>query len=606
MNEKKKKKPEGFSNILHELQVKLEQTDSVLEKVNKLLTLDERIPMEDGLDSLSDLQLAIYEQVVKHEERLVYSTDVDLNADGIWVTLGIKSYGRIVFGEYDPSKLHGYDVSEPGDISVGFIMFPVDVYEKAVEAYKTQFKQQQPIWDEALQFMNQLSPQERNDIVLNIHFICYHMAPVLYYTEHKTVTNFYDYNNFIQAMGGSSSQFLLDDLVDTPIHEWSDETCLLIYSLQVLFKSGPPARGEEFNGKQVNPVRLQQFLIRKWEHYEMMASDPHMMASRNAFLNANLIVKAEMLCAARSRLTDQFTFYRQVNGLNLLKKESLYPSNEMDEWTETLPEDIQHYFDHIHNMNVTSFDDLYPAVQTLMKSNLSGGMHPDIMSPLEELIHVTVDSAVRSTQSDMGMSRSMRDFSELIRVHDQQLIEDACNWKQTDFFCCVVPSARLVKALCDKGPLLPGILKSVSIRMQYNSWHYTPGNFPRELLPEDRHFYFPPVMPDTAVWSDQHHRGHIHASVRYSIRSPYHITYKGKRYAAFFDLRLMRQRGDAYTLSDMQQAVRYTLYLNRIYQAILDAQAEYGISFKFTAFTKEWYDRFYGPNTIYKEEVYAI
>lgn len=608
MSEKVKQQPNGFPKMLHELSDRIEQTAVLYEKINIILTLNDRIPLEDGIESLSDFQLALYEQLQNTQYQSHIRDEVDNDNSGKWMTLGIKGYGRIVFSECDNIQKYTYAAHENGDIHFGFILIPNDIYEAAFNLYSQRMTEQKGVTDAALQYMREKTPKELDAMVHEIHFVCYHMAPVLYYIESETITNFYDYNNFIKVMGGNSPSFLLDDLIGKPINDWSIDHCLFIYSLHFLLQSGPPARGEEFNGKLLNPVTLLKFLNSKWDEYDLLSHDSQLKEEQEVFNHSDIPQKSKMLADTRARLSSTHTFYRRVNGLNLLKKESLYPSQQFDANQEFIPEDLQAYFSNLYNIKVENFKDVYPAVRELIhmsKTNISC-MNPDIMSPIEELLHFVVDSAVRRSNADMGMTRSLRDFSELIRIHDNNLIQDACQWKQNDFFCCVVPSSNLVKTLCDKGPVLPGILKSVSIRMQFNSWHYTPGNFPRESVPDDRHFYFPPVMPDTAVWSDQHHRGHIHASVRYSIRSPYHIMYKGKRYSAFFDLRLMRQKGDEFTLEDMQTAVRYTLHLNQIYQAILDAQAEKNIEFKVTAFTKEWYDTFYGPGTIYKEEVYAI
>lgn len=602
-----KKVPKGFPKLLHELSEGFGQIDRLFDKINFILTLNGKVLLEDGLESLSEMQISLYEQLKQFEGDIVFSSTVDTTESGIWMKLGIKGYGRIIFTEHHLDEENSYARYEEGDMIFGYVCIPQQQYDAAMESYRRKKIEHRSVIEEACSYMHQRTQHELDEIVKNIHFICYHMAPVMYYTAQETITNFYQYNNFIREMGGPSEFYLLNDLIGKPVEEWSEEHCLLIYSLHALFLSGPPARGEEFNAKQVNPNSIKRFFETKWEEYGHYDTNLIEDEDKKRFVSGDLLEKAKLLNETRSKLTHRNTFYRSVNGLNLLKKEEMFAKTEINNMLNLLPQDIQHYFTRVYKIKVEHYDDLYPGVRSLIRSNNEdiASLHPNIMLPLEEVIHAVIDSAVRFTKSDMGMSRSLRDFKQLIHAHDHNLYTEACNWKQTDFFCCVVPNASLVKALVDKGPLLPSILKSVSIRMQYNSWHYTPGNFKIQDVPADRHFYFPPVMPDTAVWSDQHHRGHIHASVRHSIRSPYHIMYKGKRYNAFFDLRLMRQRGDEYTLEDLQHAIRYTMYLYQIYQAIFDAIAEGELSFKFESFTKEWYDTFYGSNTIYKEEIYA-
>src|SRR5258708_19538858 len=83
---------------------------------------------------------------------------------------------------------------------------------------------------------------------------------------------------------------------------------------------------------------------------------------------------------------------------------------------------------------------------------------------------------------------------------------------------------------------LAKVLTGCSVRMQFNSWHYMPGHFVQEPAPH--HYYFPPRMADTAIWSDQHHAGHVMAAVRHSIRSPPPLKYPNPPSFGLFDLPL--------------------------------------------------------------------
>jgi hypothetical protein len=56
--------------------------------------------------------------------------------------------------------------------------------------------------------------------------------------------------------------------------------------------------------------------------------------------------------------------------------------------------------------------------------------------------------------------------------------------------------------------------------MMFNRWHFVPGQFDRAEIPLNRHYFFPPQVPDIAEHSEHRHGGHISARVRYSIRAP--------------------------------------------------------------------------------------
>jgi hypothetical protein len=97
-------------------------------------------------------------------------------------------------------------------------------------------------------------------------------------------------------------------------------------------------------------------------------------------------------------------------------------------------------------------------------------------------------------------------------------------------------------------------------------------------------------MSDISAWSDQHHRGHIAAGVRFSIRSPGPITYKDKVFPGLYDLRLMRCEGEGYSLAELKRANEHTARLGVLYQALLDHVVATKRAFRVRAFTNQWYE----------------
>jgi len=137
------------------------------------------------------------------------------------------------------------------------------------------------------------------------------------------------------------------------------------------------------------------------------------------------------------------------------------------------------------------------------------------------------------------------------------------------------------------------LLNAVSTRMRYNSWHYAPSYFDHASIPPMRGWFHAPRMADTAEWSDQHHNGHVHAAVRYSIRSPQPVTIRGTVLSGFVDLRMMRQTGEPYSLADLGTAIAYTEALGLVYQRLMDYVLASGDAFAFTFGDKQWFDTYY-------------
>ena len=74
------------------------------------------------------------------------------------------------------------------------------------------------------------------------------------------------------------------------------------------------------------------------------------------------------------------------------------------------------------------------------------------------------------------------------------------------------------------------------------------------------------------------------AEVRYSIRAPAPLVYRGRSFPGRLDLRVMRRAGTPYTLSDLKRANDYAALLQSLYQAVLDVSVERRVSFIFDGF----------------------
>lgn len=572
------KKNIGLKRLFLELQREIKDGKADL-PLKKTLTLNGRIPLHIAQRSLTRFQCTLFSLLSTCSEAVFFIEESRIPNVALVFTLGYKEYGRIILEEKP--------VLDETDFVVGYIYLPShfrpQIRNMKITSQSTRNK-------EIEEYFLKITPSQIHEMIDFIYYNLYHMEPVMIYVEEDTLTTFSKYNNLIQALGGKSQSYLLDELKYKEIEDWSDNEKTFLYNMYWLLKSGSSTRAEEFNGVQLRTEDLHEYFDQKLLQYA------HSLG--NKIVHAQTIPeKAEILAKMHNELEKDFLFYRKINGINLNKEEDFIPKVSLrKETSAALP--MAFIEQHLGRKNGIIIGDarelyrfFYDWILTVLVSRDS--YHGDTLHPVEQMIHDIIKHAVVTTNSDFGMARSLRQFGKLIEVHERQAFDEACNWPLDDYYCCVVPSKAMEEVFTGKEAILYNILIASSIRMQYDSWHYLPGNFPSEKVSPERHYYFPPKMPDIAEWSDQHHRGHILAGVRYSIRSPESIYYKGKEYMALLELRLMRQKGKPYSLNELTTAIRYTKLLKLFNQALLDVIAETRSSFRIEAFDKQWYNKKY-------------
>ena len=175
-------------------------------------------------------------------------------------------------------------------------------------------------------------------------------------------------------------------------------------------------------------------------------------------------------------------------------------------------------------------------------------------SALERLIEDVVISAVQATDADYGMSSSLRRPGELFVDTTAELAAAVGALCPKDFYCCIAGTGELQQRFGER--LNGDVFRAVQARMQFNRWHFVPGNLPRSLVADDRHYFYPPVMPDLAEWVDQFHAGHVRArcaipSDRRSeiIDAPLEIS--GHEFCGFYDVRVVRVDDKPFDIQDL-------------------------------------------------------
>jgi hypothetical protein len=351
------------------------------------------------------------------------------------------------------------------------------------------------------------------------------------------------------------------------------------------------------NASQLSRRIVLEFFDTKAAFYEETCD----CAVEKHFATATLREKAALLARMRETIATRKRFIRLINGTNVRKREAVLPLPPPSALAASVPvnpsadveailqrclpqgSSVQRLFSPEH------FEHLLEPVSFL-------DAHASLFdSCLEYLLDRVVAEAVQATNSDIGMTRSARDyrrFAEAVRGRQTVI---ASGWSQAEYFCHVAPSSGVLKTFSPRALVMT--LNAISARMRFNSWHYAPSYFDAAAIPEGRGWFAAPRMADIADDSDQHHNGHMHALVRYSIRSPLPIRIDHDVLPGFVDLRLMRQSGAPYGQAELMTAISYTEVLQFIYQHLMNHVLARNVGFVFSFGDKKWFDRMHAALT---------
>jgi hypothetical protein len=183
----------------------------------------------------------------------------------------------------------------------------------------------------------------------------------------------------------------------------------------------------------------------------------------------------------------------------------------------------------------------------------------------------------------------------LIRALREQDWATITEWDLPEYFCCVVTAPEARRHFAGSAAKLADTAWAISSRMQYNSWHFIAGNLPKVPVVTARDYFVPPTIPDLAYYSDQHHRGHVAARVRFSIRSPQAVDILGRRFHGFVDLRLLRCEHPPFDEQDLLAAHRSSGFVATA-TSLAAALAADGADIEVTSFDSRWHWEATGPS----------
>jgi hypothetical protein len=564
------KASEGFPALLDTLVSTISETDTLAQIANRFLTLGGRQPYAFGLRSLSrrqEILLSLMDDVVP--SRL--PPPAVERGDTLW-HIGIWDYGRMLLTDEPPER---YCSRVVACLSVsGEVSLKAEALAQELESEHAGTER------EVESFLGGLADQQLAEVLERVRSGIDHIDPILIYVNDVTFTNFEPYNNLLGKPGT-----LLGKLSGLPVTDWLPDERRFVACFYWVLKAS--MRGEEFNGLQLTPGSLGTHFDSCLRNYSQLLG-PHAAGTTDS-----LAEKARCIYELRQEMRRGHFTYRRVNGLNFNKEEAWAPRATLRHSVKDLPRDLHRYVEDTYELTVSRFDtpaDLFRtcverATRTNAPESTSG-------TGVESLLEHIVISAAESLHSDIGMTRGIRDLRRWQKALQERRYGEMCEWPTDDYFCAVFPSARMRERHRGDPKLLAKILTACSVRMRYNSWHYMPGHFPAESIPSGRHYYYPPQMSDTAVWSDQHHAGHVMAAVRYSIRSPAPLEHGGRSYPGMIDIRLYRANGTGYTREEMFRAMEYAEYLRSVYQAVADLSAKTDRAIVIRSFHKQWFEQY--------------
>ncbi|KVC59164.1 hypothetical protein [Burkholderia stagnalis] len=400
-----------------------------------------------------------------------------------------------------------------------------------------------------------------------------HVESVCFYVGDRFFALIDRFTNLIDSKTGKGH---LPRLRELPYAEWSEEDVLIVAALNALFLSGRSVRFEEFNGALLTAQDVVGRLNQLAASYTDAGCEVAVPLDLDLFERAQKI-REQTLCA----IGKPWLRYRWIYGLNFQKTERILHSavstEAHDQWYREFGDDFRQF--------VSPHGEFAPPEYVAMALLANAAIARDVAgvpceagsaavtSWIEYLIEKTVASAVLATGSDYGMSSSLRDIGQLVTYDEPTLIDTVHALTPASFFTAYV-SHKTIARYGDAESKM--IASSVQKRMQFNRWHFIPGNFERPLIRSSRHWYYPPLVPDISSHSDMHRAAHNRARVKYSIRVPGPdmsrppLNIAGQRYRGFYDVRIVRAEGDEYSTEDMLRVRRRTLWLEALYTALVN------------------------------------
>lgn len=559
----------NFERILDQLRADpytLEQP--IYAALSRFLTYDGRLPLEHGLDALNDLERRLFERAEGSAARLTRQPAADPGEESICVfynDLGRLHLRRTI----DPPPRYPSHVEL---LPLGYFAVPralCDELERAIQPELAEERRLRALIDERLCAAERDGSLERilavaEDAVRHVEAVCVYVDDELWSVMERCTT-LIDTRKF-----GSG---LLSGLRAAPLASWTPTQRLGVAALYALYQSGRSIRFEEFNGKQLTARRLFARLRALGSRYVAPGQPPGLPGDADLFALAEAVGRG-----AQDSIGRPWLRYRWINGLTYVKIERIADTPPDSAADAAIPDSIAALYEAWIGRPLDRRRGHAAIFAELADCALAGSApaHPPgtpARIPLELLIQSIVAAAVLAARADYGMSSSLRNPSALLAADDATLLSGMLALQPRDFFTCLVARPGLSALMGER--IKQDVYAGVQARMQYNRWHFIAGNFARADIPQSRHHFYPPTLPDIAEWSDQQHGGHTQGGVRYSIRAPGPdmnqppLMIGGRPYRGFYDVRVVRMEGPPFTLPDMLLVRHHSLWMGVVWRRLV-------------------------------------
>lgn len=573
--EQKKISRKSFSDKIKEI-----EHLNLVEFLDKSITLNELILRESGLKKLSNFEMILFDYLCSKVNTEKEILDSFSTRNGYkTICLSIKKYGKLVITPC--SKEHLDDNS----ILIKYTQINNNKYEELLA-----INQNSELEQEIDNYFKQLPKDIFQKQIKSLIFIFDHMAPIIYFSDDLTYTNFYNlgdtpnnYNDF--CIKKELNNFLLQD-------DLSNRQKEFLYCLFSLNEIGLPIFFEEVNSSQINYTSIKLYLKNKEQYYLKILNEQESSSEKNI----SLFSLAAIIKKLHTKVKTDYLIYRNINGINLDKRIVVgCPIQLIENIPPALVNNINLY---LNNFGLTinkndSTDKLDILFKKLFTDHLFSPINQDkFTSVIEELLNLILEVSVEILNSDLAMTRTYGDYSKFNLAQKNKQFDDIMSWPQSEYICHVVPSNNFKSKL--PLDLVGKIVKAVSARMKFNSWHYTAGNFYQTtFVPDEKTFYFPPVLSDIAADCQYHHQGHIFCSVAHSIRAPEPIKINNYNHDSFIDIRYMRASGKPYSQDDLIMAKSISRISRIIYQSLLYVINSKSLNYQFSFGRNEWFNIIY-------------
>ncbi len=433
------------------------------------------------------------------------------------------------------------------------------------------------------EWLDAIGDKERDDLLEELKDAARRTAPFVLFQERRQYTNFREQNTLTgKTLWPGHPDCALSSLSRVPLELWSDSDAVMVVCLTLLIRSAGYARVEEANGTQLTVDHVAYLLEQTRLKYNGVPVGREVPPAASPGVG-DLYGLAVALRARRQQMFGTVQLYRQIHGPLMHKVERVAgpPAAALRKDREVC---------------ALLRERLPVAGETLGELGASVAAAPDWLAEphgefqtgLESVIHETVRAVRGVFAADFAMSRGIRSLTRLVtglRNEDWDLLT---KWDLPEYFCCVVPAPESARFFGGSPAALADTAWAISSRMQYNSWHFLAGNLPKVPQVNARDYFVPPTIPDIAYYSDQHHRGHVAARVRFSIRSPQAVEVDGRMFNGFVDLRLLRCEGTPFEEQDLLAAHRTSAFVAAATTAAATLAAR-GEDVEVTSFDSAWH-----------------